>query len=57
MKIKNLRQKVWEIVEATEHEDKSKKNLDYFDLFILILILLNAAAVILRNCQKHRTAI
>lgn len=49
---KNFRQKVWEIVEATDHDEKPKKNLDYFDLFILILILLNAAAVILETVES-----
>lgn len=47
----NLKEKVWEIVEAADHEDRRKKSLDYFDLFILILILLNAAAVILETVE------
>ncbi len=48
----SLKQKVWEIVEATDHEDKVRKNLDYFDWFILVLILLNAAAVILETVES-----
>ncbi len=53
MNEKNLtfKQRVWEIVEATDHEDQVRKNIDYFDIFILILILLNAAAVILETVQ------
>lgn len=49
---KHLRQKVWEIVEATEFEDKSKKQLDYFDIFIFVLIILNAIAVILETVKS-----
>ena len=45
------RQRVWEIVEAVEHAGKPKKILDYFDIFILILIFLNVLAVILETVQ------
>ncbi len=47
-----VKQKIWELVEATDHEDKPKKDLDYFDWFILILILLNAVAVILETVKS-----
>jgi voltage-gated potassium channel len=47
-----FKEKVWEIVEATDHEDRPRKNLDYFDWFILILILLNATAVILETVKS-----
>lgn len=46
-----LKQRVWEIVEAVDHEDKPKKSLDYFDVFILVLILLNSAAVIIETVE------
>lgn len=52
----NLRNRIWEIVEATEKEDQLKKHLDYFDIFILILILLNAFAVILETVQTLAAA-
>lgn len=48
----NFREKVWHIVEATEYEDKPKKDLDYFDLFIFVLIILNAVAVILETVKS-----
>ncbi len=48
----SFKERVWEILEATEHEDKPKKVLDYFDVFILILILLNTAAVILETVDS-----
>lgn len=47
-----VKQRVWEIFEAVEHEDKPKKILDYFDYFIFILILLNATAVILETVKS-----
>lgn len=46
-KQQSIKQRVWEIVEATDDEEIPKKSFDYFDIFILILILLNSAAVIL----------
>ena len=49
---KGLRERVWEIVEAVDHEDKPRKSLDYFDFFILILILLNTAAVIIETIDS-----
>lgn len=48
----SLKQKIWEIVEATDNDEKPRKNLDYFDWFILVLILLNAAAVILETVES-----
>lgn len=45
----SFRQRVWEIVEAVEHTGKPKKILDYFDIFILLLIFLNVLAVILET--------
>ncbi|MEZ5425713.1 MAG: ion transporter [Pyrinomonadaceae bacterium] len=52
MNLENLRKKVWEIVEAPERDDKPKKKLDMFDIFIFILILLNAVAVILETVKS-----
>lgn len=48
----NFREKIWNVVEATEHEDKPKKDLDYFDIFIFVLIILNAVAVILETVNS-----
>ena len=45
----SFRQRVWEIVEAVEHAGKPKKSIDYFDVFILLLIFLNVLAVILET--------
>ncbi len=47
-----FRQKVWDIVDTGSDESEYKKQLDYFDVFILILILLNAIAVILETVQS-----
>lgn len=47
----SLKQRVWEIVEPVEHTDKPNQILDYFDIFILILIFLNVAAVILETVR------
>lgn len=49
---RSLKERVWEIVDASESEDKPSKELDYFDIFILVLILLNAAAVILETVDS-----
>lgn len=43
------KKRIWSIVEATEDETRFRKNLDYFDWFIFVLILLNALAVILET--------
>lgn len=48
----SLRKWVWEIVETTDDGGGFRKNFDYFDLFILVLILLNAAAVILETVDS-----
>ncbi len=50
-KKQTLKERVWEIVEATDHDEKPKKALDYFDYFILVLILLNSAAVIIETVK------
>jgi voltage-gated potassium channel len=51
LKKPSLKEKVWEIVEATERDDRPSKRYDYFDIFILVLILLNAAAVVLETVE------
>ncbi len=52
VKKQTIKERVWEIVESTDHEDKPKKVFDYFDIFILILILLNATAVIIETIES-----
>jgi voltage-gated potassium channel len=49
---RNYRQRIWEIFEAVDHEDKPKKALDYFDYFIFVLIILNSTAVILETVKS-----
>lgn len=45
----SAKQKIWELVEPVEHTDEPNKYLDYFDVFILVLISLNVLAVILET--------
>jgi voltage-gated potassium channel len=50
--MKNLKKKVYALVETVSYEDLEKQKYDFFDISLVILIILNIGAVILETVQS-----
>ena len=49
---KSLKLRVWELVEAVQHDDKPRRVYDAVDIFMMVLITLNVLAVILETVES-----
>lgn len=50
--MKNLRRRVYALVETVSYDDLAVQKYDIFDIFIVVLIILNIASVILETVQS-----
>jgi len=50
--MKNLKRRVYALVETVSYDNLSVQKYDFFDIFIVVLILLNIASVILETVQS-----
>ena len=50
--MKNLKRKIYALVETVSYDDLTVQKYDFFDIFIVVLILLNIASVILETVQS-----
>ncbi len=50
--MEKLKRKAYALVETVSHEDLETRYLDPFDIFIVVLIILNVLAVILGTVQS-----